>query len=106
MYALSGDPVTNGHAWIINEINKIADEIHIGLAVNPEKKFMFSIDERVVMMRAVTDHIKKPVLIHDIHNEFLVHFARRAGCTHLVRGIRSVKDYEHEKNNGSSSILT
>lgn len=97
MYALSGDPPTNGHAWVINEINKVADEIHIGLAVNPDKKFMFDIDERVAMMLAITNHIKQNVFIHNIHNEFLVRYARCAGCTHLIRGIRSVKDYEYEK---------
>lgn len=93
MYALSGDPPTNGHAWIIDEINKMADEVHVCLAVNPDKKFMFSVEERIAMMRSINNK----VFIHNIHNEFLVRYAHRAGCTHLVRGIRCVKDYEYEK---------
>jgi len=97
MYALSGDPPTNGHAWIINEMDKFSDELHIALAANPDKKYMFEIEQRVVMMRAITDHVQKRVFIHDIQNEFLVKFAARAGCTHLVRGVRSVKDYEYER---------
>jgi pantetheine-phosphate adenylyltransferase len=98
LYALSGDPPTNGHAWVINEIAKIADEIHIALAANPEKKYMFTEESRVVMLRAITSHIKdKRIAIHDLRNQFLVHFAKEVGATHLVRGIRSVKDYEYER---------
>ena len=97
MYALSGDPPTNGHAWVINEMNKFADELHIALAVNPDKKYMFEEEQRVVMIRAITDHISKRVCVHSIQNEFLVTFAAKWGCTHLVRGVRSVKDYEYER---------
>lgn len=97
MYALSGDPPTNGHAWVINEIVKIADVTHIGLAVNSEKKFMFTAKERVDMMTQIINSKHSGVVIHNINNEFLVRYAKRVGCTHLIRGIRSVKDYEYEK---------
>lgn len=97
LYALSGDPPTNGHQWMIDQIAKVADEVHVALAINPDKRYMFPLDNRVVMLEAITSHIPKKVNIHSLENEFLVHFARRIGATHLVRGIRSGKDYEYER---------
>lgn len=97
LYALSGDPPTKGHECVIYEMAKVFDELHIALAVNPDKHYMFDEGERAAMMRAITEQYGNRVKLYSLKNQILVKFAKTIGVTHLVRGIRSSKDYEYER---------
>lgn len=98
LYALSGDPPTNGHEWMIREASKLADILHVALAANSEKNYMFSENQRGIMLRSIMDQYNTGhIHLHIIHKELLVAYARTLGCTHLIRGVRNVKDYEYER---------
>ena len=55
VYSGSFDPVTNGHLWVIESCKKLFDETHVVMGLNPNKKPMFSVEERLDLLRACTD---------------------------------------------------
>ena len=58
IFAGSFDPITNGHLDIICRASKLFDELQIGVLYNPNKKGLFSFDERVELIKACTNHLK------------------------------------------------
>jgi pantetheine-phosphate adenylyltransferase len=94
----SFDPLTNGHLDIIRRSAPIFDEIIISVLDNPEKKPMFSVEERCEMIREMiaTLTIDGCRLIVDSFSGLTADFARQSGATAIVRGIRAVSDYEYE----------
>jgi pantetheine-phosphate adenylyltransferase len=98
IYPGSFDPVTNGHLDIIERGCKLFDEIIIAILVNPEKKPLFSIDERRQILQEVIQSIdcKNCTLIVEDFQGLLVHYAIQRGADAIVRGIRAVSDYEYE----------
>lgn len=95
MYAGSFDPPTNGHVWMICEGSKLFDKLIIVIGTNPIKQNTFTLDERFKMLEEITLEYKNVSVIH-LTNTYLVHLARSLGVTHLLRGIRSIKDYTYE----------
>lgn len=98
IYPGSFDPVTEGHLDIIRRSCRIFDEIVIALLVNPNKKPMFTIDERIALLQsatAQTDNSKCQVRVATFQG-LLVHFAREQRACAVVRGLRAVADYEYE----------
>jgi pantetheine-phosphate adenylyltransferase len=95
VYAGSFDPVTMGHMWMIREGAKLFDELIVAVGVNPAKKYTFSIEERLDFLRECAKGIGN-VRIASFENQFLVHFAASIGAHYILRGIRSVRDYEFE----------
>ena len=94
IYAGSFDPLTNGHSWIIDQSIKLFDELVIAVAINPSKKYEFTLQERVY-------HIKKEyptIEVVTIKGEYLADYAKDNRVSHLVRGIRSSEDFAYEKN--------
>ncbi|OLE52157.1 MAG: pantetheine-phosphate adenylyltransferase [Acidobacteria bacterium 13_1_20CM_3_53_8] len=94
----SFDPVTNGHLDIIERGCKLFDEIIIAILVNPEKKPMFTIDERREMIAEVVMSIKQNqcrLLVEDFRG-LLVQYAVERSADAIVRGIRAISDYEYE----------
>ncbi len=94
----SFDPLTNGHLDIIKRSLPLFDEIVIAVLNNPDKKPMFSVDERCDLIREILPSIKNGncELIVDSFSGLTADFARKQGATAIVRGIRAVSDYEYE----------
>ena len=99
LYPGTFDPLTNGHVDIVGRAVKLVDRLVIGVGINPGKGPMFSLDERVAMVREETAHLQSPmtaeIVVEPFHS-LLVHFARAQGATILVRGLRAVADFEYE----------
>ncbi len=94
IYPGSFDPFTNGHLNIINRAMRVFDEIIVSVAHNVSKKTIFTIDERVELI----DRIFKdsPQVQVDSFHGLLVEYARQKGTNILLRGMRSVSDFEYE----------
>ena len=94
----SFDPLTNGHLDIIKRSLPLFDEIIIAVLNNPDKKPMFSVEERCRMIEEVLPTIKNGdcCLIVDSFSGLTADFARRKNAGAIVRGIRAVADYEYE----------
>lgn len=96
IYAGSFDPVTNGHAYMIETAAGLFDELTIALGTNPEKALTFSIDERLAMLDAVCSELPN-VNVLSMPHIYLVDFARMNGASYIVRGIRNEHDYLFER---------
>ncbi|MBD0372347.1 MAG: pantetheine-phosphate adenylyltransferase [Pyrinomonadaceae bacterium] len=98
IYPGSFDPVTNGHLDIIERGCKLFDEIIIAILVNPDKRPLFTIEERREMLLEVIQTISTGncrLLVEDFQG-LLVHYAVQREADAIVRGIRAVSDYEYE----------
>jgi pantetheine-phosphate adenylyltransferase len=90
----SFDPLTNGHVDIIERATRIFDRVIVAVATNAEKTPLFSVDERVAVIRDLfRDNLTVQV---DTFSGLLVEYARRQGASALVRGLRAVSDFEYE----------
>jgi pantetheine-phosphate adenylyltransferase len=96
VYAGSFDPLTHGHVWMIEQGARLFDRLIVAVGVNPEKKSAFSLDERLDMLRESTASIPN-VSVESFANTYLIHYAQSVQATHILRGIRSVSDYEFER---------
>lgn len=96
LYAGSFDPPTAGHIWMIREGVRLFDELVVAIGTNPEKQPLFSVPERLAMLRAATRGIKR-VRFVNFDREFLIARARRIGAQFLLRGLRNKDDYEFER---------
>jgi pantetheine-phosphate adenylyltransferase len=94
IYPGSFDPVTNGHLDLIERASKLFGRVVVTVARNAEKAPMFTLQERVEMLREVTRPF--PNVEVDTFDGLLVDYARRLGARVLVRGIRAISDYEYE----------
>lgn len=96
VYAGSFDPLTHGHLWMIEEGARLFDELIVAIGTNPDKAYTFSVEERLRMLRESLIE-KDGVSIDRFENKFLVHYAKKAAATHILRGIRSEGDYSYER---------
>lgn len=94
IYPGSFDPVTFGHLDIIERASKITDELIIGVLKNSSKTPLFSIDERVKMLKEVTKNINNVRV--ESFDGLLVDFAKEKNAIMIVRGLRAVTDFEYE----------
>jgi pantetheine-phosphate adenylyltransferase len=94
IYPGSFDPVTNGHLDLIERGQKMFDRLIVAVLKNTEKEPMFSVPERVDMLREVTRHWESVEI--DVFEGLLVDYARKRGAAVILRGIRAVSDYEYE----------
>ena len=94
IYPGSFDPVTNGHLDLIERGAKIFDRLVVSLLRNVAKTPMFTLEERVEMLREVTQ--PWPNVEVDIFSGLLVDYARLRGANVILRGIRAISDYEYE----------
>src|SRR5579864_9408248 len=94
IYPGSFDPVTNGHLDLIMRGEKMFDRLIVAVLKNVEKEPLFSVPERVEMLRKVT---KKWAAVEvDVFQGLLVDYARKRDAAVILRGIRAVSDYEYE----------
>ena len=94
LYAGSFDPITNGHLNIIERAAKMYDSFTVAVVVNPNKKGLFTIDERVEIIRKVTEHI--PNVSVDKFDGLLADYVNSNGFAAVVRGLRVTTDFENE----------
>ena len=94
IYPGSFDPVTSGHLNIIQRAAKIFDRLIVCVMVNAGKNPMFTLDERVSLIRSVTQDI--PNVEVDSSNELLAEYAKRKGSCVIVKGLRAGSDFENE----------
>ena len=90
----SFDPVTNGHLDIISRAAHLFDRVVIAVAINAAKDPLFSVEERVEMLREVCSSLSN-VTVGSFEG-LLVEYARQCGATVIVRGLRAVMDFEYE----------
>ncbi|MBK8198685.1 MAG: pantetheine-phosphate adenylyltransferase [Acidobacteria bacterium] len=99
LYPGTFDPPTNGHIDIFGRAMKLVDELIIGVAVNESKKPLFTLDERVAMVKAECARLNGPGLaeikVMPMHG-LLMKFAEACGAQIIVRGLRAVQDFEYE----------
>jgi pantetheine-phosphate adenylyltransferase len=90
----SFDPVTNGHLDIVDRGLKVFDRVRMAILLNPEKKPLFSVEERIAIIReAYRDKGRVEV---DTFSGLLVDYARKVGASVIIRGIRAISDFEYE----------
>ena len=94
MYPGSFDPVTNGHLDIIKRSSRMFDKVIVAVLVNSAKTPLFTVEERVAMLRDACKNI--PNVEIDSFNGLTVSFAKQKGATVMVRGLRAVTDFENE----------
>ena len=90
----SFDPLTNGHLDIIERGCAIFDRVVVAVLVNADKTPLFSIEERVDIIREVF-HDRPGVEVDTFHG-LLVDYARRKGARAIIRGLRAISDFEYE----------
>ena len=90
----SFDPVTNAHLDIFQRAATLFDEVTVAVLVNHSKETLFSVDERMHMLRGVTGHL--PNVNVDSFEGLLVDFCRARGIFAVVRGLRAVSDFDYE----------
>lgn len=94
VYPGTFDPITNGHLDIIKRASNIFDKLYVLVAINLQKKTMFSIDERIELIKEVLKDIPN---VEVTSSQLLtVDFAKQVGANAMVRGLRMVSDFEYE----------
>jgi pantetheine-phosphate adenylyltransferase len=99
LYPGTFDPVTLGHLDIVERAVKLVDRLVIGIANNPSKSQLFSLEERVEMMRRETAHLSGngyAKITVETFDSLLIQFARKLGARMIIRGLRAVSDFEYE----------
>lgn len=94
VYPGSFDPVTLGHLDIIERSASLVDELVVGVLINRAKTPLFSADERVNMLREVTQNISNVRV--ESFSGLSVDFAKECGASFIVRGLRAITDFEYE----------
>ena len=94
VYPGTFDPITNGHQDLIRRAAGIFDRVVIGIAANPGKTPLFSVDERVELSRQVLAELRNVTVFG--YSGLTVDFAREQGCGIVIRGLRAMSDFEFE----------
>lgn len=97
LYPGSFDPIHNGHLDIIGRAVKLVDRLVIGVAVDTGKVPMFSLEERMEIVREETESLKNQaeIVVHG-YSGLTINAARQLGAKILVRGLRAYSDFENE----------
>lgn len=90
----SYDPVTLGHLAVIERAAREYDEVYVVAFVNPEKKYGFSVDERIAMLMLATDHLQNVLVSYS--SGLVIDYMREHGIDKIVKGYRNQTDYEYE----------
>ena len=94
IYPGSFDPITNGHLDIITRGAKVFDKLIVGVLVNIDKVGLFSINERVELIKRVTQHLPNVEVVS--FNGLLVDLAKEYEAKVILKGLRAVTDFEYE----------
>lgn len=98
IYPGTFDPVTNGHLDIIKRASNMFDSLIVAVSDSSAKKPMFSLKDRVEMLKLATDEFNNVEVKY--FSTLLVDFAKEAGSNIIIRGLRAVSDFEYELQMG------
>jgi pantetheine-phosphate adenylyltransferase len=99
LYPGTFDPITNGHLDVIARAARLLDRLVVGVAINTGKGPMFTLEERVELVRAEIEAIAtRNGMVIDVipFDTLLIDFARKVGASMIVRGLRAVSDFDYE----------
>jgi len=94
IYPGSFDPITNGHLDVLTRAARLFDEVIMAVAINRSKQVLFSVEERVELLKTSCQHL--PNVRVASFNGLLVDFARQSEAKAVIRGLRAVSDFEFE----------
>lgn len=94
VYAGTFDPITYGHVDLVERAARIFDKVIIAIAASPNKKPLFSLEERVALALDVLGHHKNVVV--QGFDSLLLEFAKGHGANVILRGLRAVADFDYE----------
>lgn len=94
VYPGSFDPITNGHRDIIERASRVFDKVVVGVLRNKSKKPKFTAEERVSLIQLVTGHLDNVEVA--AFDGLLVDFAKAHGASVIIKGLRTVNDFEYE----------
>jgi pantetheine-phosphate adenylyltransferase len=94
VYPGSFDPPTKGHEDLVRRSLALADQVIVAVATNSTKQSLFTVEERLAMLRAAVGD--EPRVSLQSFDGLLAEFAKRVGATVIVRGLRAVSDFEYE----------
>ncbi len=90
----SYDPPTNGHVDILERAAGLFDEVYVAVLINQSKQGLFSVDERMDMLREVSAHL--PNVMVDSWHGLLVHYCQQHDIQAIVKGLRAISDFDYE----------
>ena len=90
----SFDPATLGHMDIIERSRKVFDKVIVAVMVNPEKNTMFTVEERIGLLKKCTKDMDNVEVVG--FDGLLAEYARQRGVTAIVKGLRALSDFEYE----------
>jgi len=90
----SFDPVTYAHLDIVQRASRLFDRVHVAVLENPNKNPLFSLEERLEMLKEATKNWSK--VEQGVFSGLVVEYARQVGASAIVRGLRAVSDFEYE----------
>ena len=94
LYALSGDPITRGHIHIIERAAKLFTELTVGIGINPAKKYLFALEERLELAKVALSAYKNVKVV--AFRGLLVDYAYENNISVIVRGLRNSDDFTME----------
>ena len=94
VYPGTFDPVTYGHIDLIKRARKIFDEVIVAVAHNPSKAPLFTVEERIQLLRRATRSLRGVSVDH--FDTLVVDYVRRKGARVMIRGLRMLSDFEYE----------
>ena len=94
MYAFSGDPITYGHVDIVKRASAAFNEVVVGIGINPDKHYTFTIEERLDMARRALYHIRNVKVV--MFQGLLVDYAKEHAIDVIVKGVRDATDFTYE----------
>ena len=103
LFVGSFDPFTIGHASIVRRALPLFDHIIIGVGVNERKKSMLDAEERVRRIKRL--YADEPKIEVKAYSDLTIDFTRREQATYIIKGVRSVKDFEYEREQADVNRL-
>lgn len=94
VYPGSFDPITYGHLDIVERASKLTDKLILAISHNLEKKYLFSVDERVEMVKDAVSNLKNVEV--ESFEGLTVDYCKKIGASFIIRGLRAVTDFECE----------
>jgi pantetheine-phosphate adenylyltransferase len=94
VYPGTFDPITNGHADLIQRAAKLFDKVVVSVAESPKKKPMLTLETRVALVREVTEHLDNIIIVG--FDCLLAELLEQQNANIIVRGLRAVSDFEYE----------
>ncbi|MCY1401030.1 Phosphopantetheine adenylyltransferase [compost metagenome] len=94
LYPGTFDPITKGHADLVERASRLFDHVVIAVAASPKKSPLFPLEQRVELCRQVTAHLPNVSVVG--FSSLLAHFVKEQNANILLRGLRAVSDFEYE----------